>query len=322
MQDTLPHLRPSDFPAIDHGHLDTLQVNMGYLCNQSCLHCHVNAGPNRKELMTGKSVRLVLDYLQAKSPSTLDLTGGAPEMNPHFRTLVHEARAMGVRVIDRCNLTILEEPGYDDLADFLAEEGVEVAASLPCYLGKNVDAQRGSGVFARSVSALQRLNRLGYGREDSALVLNLVYNPQGAVLPPPQQQLEAAYKHELKQRFGILFNQLFTITNMPIQRFGSTLLSHGHFDHYMQLLKSSYSEENLAGVMCRHTVSVDWQGYIYDCDFNQMLGLPAHLHGNKRPHLADLMQQSIEGEKIVVMDHCYGCTAGQGSSCGGALETA
>ncbi|MFQ5344726.1 MAG: arsenosugar biosynthesis radical SAM (seleno)protein ArsS [Mariprofundus sp.] len=320
MHATLPLLKDSDFPAIRHGKLETLQVNLGYLCNQTCLHCHVNAGPRRKEIMTRETVQTVIDYLAAKHMTTLDLTGGAPEMNPHFRDLVKQARAMGVRVIDRCNLTILEEQGYEDMAAFLAGQGVEVVASLPCYLGTNVDAQRGNGVFDKSIRALQRLNQLGYGVEGSALTLTLVYNPQGAVLPPSQQELEASYKRELHLRYGIAFNHLFTITNMPIQRFGSTLISRGEFASYMQLLKESYSEDNLSAVMCRSLISIDWQGYVYDCDFNQMLDLPMLEESGDRTHLSDLMQKDITGRPIIVMDHCYGCTAGQGSSCSGALE--
>jgi len=320
MHATLPLLKESDFPAISRGRLETLQVNLGYLCNQSCLHCHVNAGPRRKEIMNKEIVQTVLDYLAVQKIKTLDLTGGAPEMNPHFRYLISHARAMGVRVIDRCNLTILEEEGYDGMAAFLAEHGVEVVASLPCYLGSNVDAQRGKGVFDISIRALQRLNQLGYGIDGSGLTLTLVYNPQGAVLPPSQQELEAAYKRELHLRYGIAFNHLFTITNMPIKRFGSTLISRGEFAGYMQLLKEAYSEENLQDVMCRNLISIDWKGFVYDCDFNQMLDLPIQDADEKRTHLSDLMQQNITGRAITVMDHCYGCTAGQGSSCGGALE--
>jgi len=320
MHATLPLLKESDFPAINRGRLETLQVNLGYLCNQSCLHCHVNAGPRRKEIMTQETMQTVLDYLASQQIKTLDLTGGAPEMNPHFRYLVSQASAMGVRVIDRCNLTILEEEGFEDMAAFIAGHGVEVVASLPCYLGSNVDAQRGKGVFDQSIRALQQLNKLGYGIEGSGLMLTLVYNPQGAVLPPSQQELEAAYKRELHLRFGIAFNQLFTITNMPIKRFGSTLISRGEFASYMQLLKEAYSEDNLPGVMCRNLISVDWQGFVYDCDFNQMLDLPMQESDGKRSHLSDLMQTDITGRPIIVMDHCYGCTAGQGSSCGGALE--
>ncbi len=320
MHATLPLLKESDFPAIRRGKLETLQVNLGYLCNQTCLHCHVNAGPRRKEIMSKETVQTVLDYLTAQQIKTLDLTGGAPEMNPHFRFLVQQASAMGVRVIDRCNLTILEEEGYENMASFLADHSVEVVASLPCYLGSNVDAQRGKGVFDQSITALQKLNKLGYGIEGSGLTLTLVYNPLGAVLPPPQQELEAAYKRELHLRYGIAFNHLFTITNMPIQRFGSTLISRGEFASYMQLLKESYREDNLHDVMCRSLISVDWQGFVYDCDFNQMLNLPMQESGGEHSHLSDLMQEDLAGRPITVMDHCYGCTAGQGSSCGGALE--
>ncbi|MDX8391484.1 MAG: arsenosugar biosynthesis radical SAM protein ArsS [Mariprofundaceae bacterium] len=320
MHATLPLLEITDFPAISRNKLDTLQVNLGYLCNQTCLHCHVNAGPQRKEIMDAQTVRTVLDFLTTQKITTLDLTGGAPEMNPHFRALVSEARAMGVRVIDRCNLTILEEDGYQGLTEFLAENGVEVVASLPCYMGENVDAQRGKGVFGMSIRALQKLNALGYGVDGSGLILTLVYNPQGANLPPSQQELEIAYKRELHLRYGIVFNKLFTITNMPIQRFGSTLISKGEFASYMQLLKDAYSDENLSTVMCKSLISVDWQGYVYDCDFNQMLHLPIQDTGGKRRHLSDLMDQDLTGREITVMDHCYGCTAGQGSSCGGALE--
>jgi len=320
MHATLPLLEMTDFPAIARGDLHTLQVNLGYLCNQTCLHCHVNAGPRRTEIMDEATVSSVLGYLKAAKIQTLDLTGGAPEMNPHFRHLVSEARKLGVRVIDRCNLTILEEQGYEGMAEFLAEQGVEVVASLPCYLSDNVDAQRGKGTFDISIKALKRLNALGYGLEGSDLNLTLVYNPQGPSLPPSQMELEAAYKRELRLRYGIEFTRLFTITNMPIQRFGSTLISKGQFASYMQLLKESYSEENLDGVMCRSLISVDWQGYVYDCDFNQMLDLPLLEQGGQRTHLRDLMGRKLEGRPITVMDHCYGCTAGQGSSCGGALE--
>ena len=300
--------------------LETLQVNLGYKCNQSCLHCHVNAGPSRTEMMNGESVDLVLAVLRARHIRTLDLTGGAPELNEHFRRLVSSARAQGVRVIDRCNLTILSEPGQEDLAAFLAAERVEVVASLPCYSVANVDRQRGDGVFDRSIAGLQELNALGYGLDGSGLVLNLVYNPQGASLPPPQVALEADYKRELGEHFGIRFNHLFALTNMPIQRFGSTLVSKGTFQTYMALLKGAYRAENLDTVMCRSMLSVDWQGDLYDCDFNQMLGLRARLNGATRPHLRDLLAHDATAGPIRVADHCYGCTAGQGSSCGGALE--
>ncbi|PWF44037.1 arsenosugar biosynthesis radical SAM (seleno)protein ArsS [Massilia glaciei] len=319
MHATYPLLRKTSFPPLKRRALDTLQVNLGYKCNQTCLHCHVNAGPTRKEVMDPKTIDTVIEVLAAGALGTLDLTGGAPEMNPRFRSLVRRARALGVRVIDRCNLTILSEPGYEDLAEFLAAEGVEITASLPCYSQENVDKQRGDGVFERSIAALQALNKLGYGKPGTGLVLNLVYNPQGAVLPPGQQQLEADYKKELAAHFGIEFNQLFVIVNMPIQRFGSTLVSKGQFHDYMALLKANYLEKNLDGVMCRTLVSVDWQGYLYDCDFNQMLGMPAPIGGALRPHLDDLLRHDVDCGSIAIADHCYGCTAGQGSSCGGAL---
>jgi radical SAM/Cys-rich protein len=319
MRDTLAFLKQTDFPAIRRRKLDTLQVNLGYRCNQSCLHCHVNAGPNRTEMMQADTVALVLDVLRQRRVQTLDLTGGAPELNEHFRDLVRGARALGVRVIDRCNLTILSEPGQDDLAAFLAEQGVEVTASLPCYSPANVDRQRGDGVFERSIRGLQQLNALGYGQDGSPLVLNLVYNPQGPSLPPPQAALEQDYKRELLTHFGIRFNHLFALTNMPVQRFGSTLLSKGTFEGYMALLRQAYKPDNLDTVMCRSMVSVDWQGDLYDCDFNQMLALRANLGESGLPHLRDLLHTDTEGAAIAVADHCYGCTAGQGSSCGGAL---
>jgi radical SAM/Cys-rich protein len=324
MHPTLPLLAATDFPAIRRQRLDTLQVNLGYKCNQSCLHCHVNAGPNRTEMMDAETAGLVLQVLQHRGVGTLDLTGGAPELSPHFRDLVRSARALGVKVIDRCNLTILSEPGHEDLARFLAEQRVEVVASLPCYSVANVDRQRGEGVFERSIAGLRALNALGYGKAGAGLVLNLVYNPQGASLPPPQGPLEADYKRELAAHFGIVFDHLFALTNMPIQRFGSTLVSKGTFHSYMRLLKGAYQAHNLDTVMCRSQISVDWQGDLYDCDFNQMLGLAARIGGATRAHLRDLLTLRAEDSPIRVADHCYGCTAGQGSSCGGALadETA
>jgi radical SAM/Cys-rich protein len=320
MHPTLPLLARTDFPALTRQRLETLQVNLGYRCNQSCLHCHVDAGPTRTEAMDGATADLVLEVLRARRIGTLDLTGGAPELNPHFRRLVTGARALGTTVIDRCNLTILSEPGHEDLADFLAAHGVEVVASLPCYSVANVDRQRGDGVFERSIAALRALNARGYADEDSGLVLNLVYNPQGARLPPPQAALEADYRRELMQHFGVRFNRLFALTNMPIQRFGSTLVSKGTFTTYMALLKDAYQVQNLETVMCRSLLSVDWQGRLYDCDFNQMLGLPAPMRGSEGAHLRDLLTVDAAGTPIRVADHCYGCTAGQGSSCGGALE--
>ena len=319
MRDTFPLLVQTDFPALSRNRLEVLQANLGYRCNQACLHCHVAASPRRTEEMSWDTMALLLEVARRHRVRALDLTGGAPEMNPSFRRLVTQARAMGLHVIDRCNLTILGEPGYAWLADFLAAQRIEVVASLPCYLEDNVDAQRGDGVFQRSIEGLRRLNALGYGEADSGLVLNLVYNPLGPSLPPEQLALEQTYKRELAARYGIVFNTLFALANMPIQRFGSQLVSRGQFDDYMALLKGAHRPENLAGVMCRTLVSVSWQGQVHDCDFNQMLGLPL----GARPqatHLSDLLVDGLEGGKIRVAGHCYGCTAGQGSSCGGALD--
>ena len=319
MQDTRPLLLETDFPPLLRADLRTLQVNLGYVCNLSCVHCHVNAGPSRTESMALETIEQVLALLARESIGLLDLTGGAPELNPHFRYLVREARALGVRVVDRCNLTILLEPGQEDLAEFLAAQQVEVTASLPCYLEDNVEEQRGKGVYDASISAILRLNALGYGRTPG-LVLNLVYNPVGAVLPPPQAALEEDYRRELGQRFGICFNQLFTITNMPISRFGAVLLSQGQYLPYMQLLRDNFSAANLDTVMCRNLLSIDWQGYVYDCDFNQMLDLPL-LAREGRTHITRLAPAArLAGSAIRTGEHCYGCAAGQGSSCGGALE--
>lgn len=326
MRDSAPLLLDTDFPPIERAQLQTLQVNLGYLCNLSCTHCHVNAGPKRTELMSREVIDLLLAFIDLREIRCLDLTGGAPEMNPEFRYLVTQARQRGVEVIDRCNLTILLEPGYEDLASFLAQNKVQISASLPCYEEQNVNEQRGKGVYQASIEALQQLNALGYG-SDPGLTLDLVYNPNGAFLPPPQQALQADYKTQLYDQHGIEFNELLTITNMPISRFGSMLISKGEFDTYMDLLKGSYSETNLAGVMCKTLISVDWQGFVYDCDFNQMLNWPllppqsdtVLATDKSRQHLRDLMSQNIEGREIVIGEHCYGCTAGQGSSCGGAL---
>lgn len=327
MHATLPLLESTEFPPLTRQRLTTLQVNLGYKCNQSCVHCHVNAGPTRTEMMDPENLRLVSQVLAARALETLDLTGGAPELHPDFRRLVVEARVLGVRVIDRCNLTILFEPGQEDLAQFLADQEVEVVASLPCYSLDNVDKQRGKGVFDKSIAALQRLNSLGYGRPGSGLTLNLVYNPQGASLPPNQVKLQADYKRELLTHFGIHFNDLFALANMPIQRFGSMLISKGQFNDYLRLLKENFAAANLANVMCHSTVSVDWQGFLYDCDFNQQLGLALPAAGPSlrvpagRPHLRNLVSEDPAGRPIRVAEHCYGCTAGQGSSCGGALKS-
>ena len=320
MHATLPLLQDSDFPPVYRGRVDTLQVNLGYRCNQACLHCHVNAGPTRKEEMQADTINDVIEFLRHSGIKALDLTGGAPELNAHFRALVSAARQLGVRVIDRCNLTILLEPGQEDLAGFLADNRVEIVASLPCYIEDNVDGQRGDGVYGTSIRALQLLNQIGYGQPGSGLEINLMYNPAGAALPPEQKQLEDDYHRELKTRAGVVFNRLYVLANMPIQRFGSTLVSKGGFEQYLELLKSAYQADNLDNVMCRSLVSVDWKGYLYDCDFNQMLDLPLEVDGRGRLHLRDLQAESLECNPVVVCDHCYGCTAGQGSSCGGALE--
>ena len=322
MHATLSLLEKTTFPKISRRRVETLQVNLGYKCNQSCLHCHVNAGPARTEMMDRATVDLVLGYLAAQDVNKLDITGGAPELSPHFRYLVEQARSIGVQVMDRCNLTILSEPGQEGLAEFLALNQVEVVASLPCYTEELVDRQRGKGVYEKSIAGIRMLNALGYGKPGAGLTLDLVYNPQGPSLPPPQEALQADYKRILGETFGIEFNQLFTLANMPIQRFGSMLISKGQFNEYMHLLRDNFVDANLPNVMCRSLVSVDWQGYLYDCDFNQMLALslPDSGAGNARPHLRDLLKADLKGRSIRVADHCFGCTAGQGSSCGGALN--
>lgn len=324
MQSTRGKLLTTGFPTIFRTDVQTLQVNLGYTCNLSCSHCHVNAGPSRTEQMDRDSVEKVLQVLQVKGIQSLDLTGGAPEMNPHFTYLVHAARELGVEVIDRCNLTILREPDYDWLAPFLASEAVVVVASLPCYSEANVASQRGKGVFEASIAALHDLNALGYGMGD--LPLHLVYNPTGPFLPPAQESLEHDYKRELLLQYGIHFDRLFTLANMPISRFGAVLLASGEFDHYMDLLKQNFKSDNLETLMCKRMISVDWQGLLYDCDFNQMLSLP--IEGRclgstqlRQPlKLDDLLTGEFMGRTIRVGEHCYGCAAGQGSSCGGALK--
>jgi radical SAM/Cys-rich protein len=321
MHATLPLLLETDFPAIRRGPLETLQVNLGYQCNQSCLHCHVNAGPRRTEVMSAEIVQAVIRFLENSPVRTLDLTGGAPELNPSFRHLVRTARELDIAVIDRCNLTILLEPGQAGTDRFLADNQVKIVASLPCYIKDNVDTQRGNGTFTGSIEALRRLNHRGYGMPGTGLELDLVYNPQGPVLPPPQQALEQDYRHHLETHYGIHFNRLRTLTNMPIKRFGSTLVSQGRFEEYMDLLRSSHRESNLANVMCRTLLSVDWEGYLYDCDFNQMLDMPLQLGGHGRPHITSITADDLADKAIRVADHCYGCTAGQGSSCSGALGT-
>jgi radical SAM/Cys-rich protein len=318
MHDTLPFLDQRQFPTIKRDSLQTLQINIGLKCNQQCFHCHVNSSPKRTEMMSTDTIDAIKSFLITKNITTLDITGGAPELHPEFRSLVKYAHKKGIHVIDRCNLTILEESGMEDLAPFLAEHEVEVIASLPCYELENVDKQRGAGVFEKSIKGLKKLNSVGYGCTNPKLTLNLVFNPQGPVLPPAQDELENAYKKELLDRYDIEFNQLFTLCNMPINRFGSTLISNNKLDHYMAILMQSHRDENLESVMCRNLISVDWQGYVYDCDFNQMLNL--NLSDNdEQVHISELIDNDVEGDVIAVRDHCYGCTAGQGSSCGGAL---
>ena len=319
MHSMLPHLQETNFPSLARRSVSTLQVNLGYKCNQSCLHCHVNAGPRRKEEMDEETIDLVVEALRINNIETLDLTGGAPELNPCFRSLISRARALGKHVIDRCNLTILLEPGQADTAGFLADNQVEVVASLPCYLQENVDAQRGKNVLQGSIAGLKKLNALGYGKPGSGLELNLVYNPVGPSLPPSQEQLQSDYTRELQTRYGVVFNQLYTIANMPIARFGSTLVSTGGLNDYMDLLRNAHQEQNLDHVMCLDLVSVDYLGYLYDCDFNQMLGLNIRKQ-KKRLHLRDFCSTGPSRQPIEVADHCYGCTAGRGSSCGGVLE--
>lgn len=325
MYNVKPLLLNGQFPKIRRDKLMTLQMNLGYLCNLSCTHCHVNAGPKRTELMNREVMQAALKFAAKHQLQVMDVTGGSPEMNPAFRWLIESAKALGLHVIDRCNPTILVEPGYEWTADFLAELQVEIVASLPCYLEKNVDAQRGKGAFTASIAGLKKLNALGYGTPGSGLELNLVFNPQGASLPPPQEQLEADYRRYLGEQFGIQFNRLFALANMPIQRFGAVLLANGKhgahmtvvFDNYLNDLKQGYLPENLKKVMCKSLISVDWQGMVYDCDFNQMLEMP--LGGGEPVHIADLLDVNLESAAISVADHCFGCTAGQGSSCTGAL---
>ena len=320
MNDTWPLLKNTDFPPVMRNEIEILQVNLGYLCNQSCLHCHVAAGPNRKELMTGENIDYLLKILDQPSIHTLDLTGGAPEMNPLFKELVLEARKLDVVIIDRCNLTILLEPGLEDMAQFLADNEVHIVGSLPCYIEENVDGQRGKGVYQKSIEALKTLNGLGYSQTGSKLTITLVYNPTGPYLPPSQESLFGDYQRYLHDEFDISFDQLFTITNMPIARFGSTLISKGEFENYMTLLKDSFSASNLSGLMCKNQLSVDWQGYVYDCDFNQMLNMNIDNPRTRTPlHISDVVENDLLNIPVRIADHCYGCTAGQGSNCGGAL---
>ena len=311
-------IRQHDFNSLTRYETTTVQINVGKLCNQACHHCHVEAGPKRTEIMPVEVAERVLQLLAA-SPNiqAVDITGGAPELNGNFRWLVSESRQMGRHVVDRCNLTVLFEPGQEDLAEFLASHSVEVVASLPCYTAENVDKQRGRGVFDKSVRALQILNDLDYGRADSGLKLNLVYNPLGAFLPPPQEKLEADYKHQLREQFGIEFNRLFTITNMPIKRFAEQLTREANWHSYMSLLVNHFNPATVETLMCRSLVSVGWNGQLYDCDFNQMLELG--MAGLRS--IWDIPSfGSLAGREIATGSHCFGCTAGAGSSCGGSLQ--
>jgi len=310
-------LQQHGLPPLVSTSLDVLQVNVGRLCNQTCRHCHVDAGPNRREIMPQDVMQACLDVLQRHPFSTLDVTGGAPEMNPHFRWFVSQARPLVARIIDRCNLTILLAPGFDDLPEFLAEHRVEIIASLPCYLESNVDAQRGDGVFAKSLESLRRLNGLGYGQPGSGLVLNLVYNPLGPALPPNQAELAEAYHRELAARYGVVFNELFALANLPISRFLDDLLQSGRYEQYQQQLIEAFNPAATAGVMCRDTLSIDWQGRLFDCDFNQMLDL--ELEPTAPRTIFDFDPSALANRFIVTGRHCYGCTAGAGSSCQGAI---
>ncbi len=297
--------------------IQVLQVNVGKLCNQTCRHCHVDAGPDRREVMPRDIAELSLHALSRTDIPTLDITGGAPELNPNFRWMVEQARALGRHVMDRCNLTVLLLPSQADLADFLAAHRVEVIASLPSYRASQTDAQRGDGIFEKSIEALRRLNGLGYGRAGSGLTLNLVYNPVGAFLPPKQEAIEAQFKRELERLHGVTFNRLYTITNMPISRFLEFLIESGNYQAYMERLANAFNPTAAAGVMCRHTLSVGWDGTLYDCDFNQMLELPVN-HGVPT-HIRDFDPARLHHRQIVTRNHCYGCTAGSGSSCRGAV---
>ncbi len=305
-----------------HTKTEVLQINVGKLCNLTCVHCHVNAGPRRKEIMTRATIDQLIDWLAKTDIPTVDLTGGAPEMIPDFKYLVRRLKALTPprHIIDRCNLTILLEPGFEDYATFLAENEIEIIASMPCYSPENVNAQRGDGVFDASIKALRLLNSLGYGTQPN-LPLHLVYNPNGAFLPGPQEELEADYKRELKEHFGIVFNKLYTITNLPIARFASYLKNNNLLGDYMALLNDAFNPATVNGLMCRNTINVSWQGEVFDCDFNQMLRMPWSGNGgnNGAMHLWDVDPAQVENREILTGDHCFGCTAGAGSSCGGAL---
>lgn len=314
-------LAEHDLP-LRHTKTEVLQINVGKLCNLTCIHCHVNAGPKRKEIMTRATIDRLIDWLAKTDIPTVDLTGGAPEMIPDFKYLVERLKLLMPprHIIDRCNLTILLEPGYEDYAGFLAKHEVEIIASMPCYSPENVNAQRGNGVFDSSITALQRLNSLGYGI-DARLPLHLVYNPNGAFLPGPQEELEADYKRELKEHFGIVFNKLYTITNLPVSRFASYLKNNNLLGDYMALLNDAFNPSTVHGLMCRNTINVSWQGEVFDCDFNQMLKMHWSREGGtgQGMHLWEVDPSQVESREILTGDHCFGCTAGAGSSCGGAL---
>jgi radical SAM/Cys-rich protein len=303
-----------------HTRPEILQVNVGRLCNLTCMHCHVNAGPKRKEIMTRETIDRIIDWLAKTEIAMVDLTGGAPEMIPDFRYFVQRTKALEPprHVIDRCNLTILVEPGYEDLPEFLAAHQVEIIASMPCYSAANVDAQRGEGVFDGSIAALQLLNSLGYG-VDVHLPLHLVYNPVGAFLPRPQADLEADFKRELAANFGIVFNNLYTITNLPIGRFAAYLRHNNNLEEYMELLITAFNPATIDGLMCRNTISVGWRGEVYDCDFNQQLGMQWENSDESGLFLWDVDPDKIDNREIMTGEHCFGCTAGAGSSCGGAI---
>lgn len=297
--------------------ISVFQINVGKLCNQTCHHCHVDAGPDRREIMTRETAELCLAALAQTDIPTVDITGGAPELNPNFRWLVEEAARLGRHVMDRCNLTVLLLPAQADLGEFLARHRVEVIASLPYYRPAQTDAQRGEGVFDKSIAALRKLNDLGYAREGTGLTLNLVYNPVGAYLPPKQAGIEAQFKRELERHYSVAFNHLYTITNMPISRFLEFLVASGNYEGYMERLVNAFNPGAVAGVMCRYTLSVGWDGTLYDCDFNQMLDLPI---GYGQPHhVRDFDLRQLQSRRIVTCNHCYGCTAGAGSSCGGSI---
>jgi len=307
--------------SLRRGRPKILQVNVGKICNLTCVHCHVNAGPKRKEIMARDTIDRIIDWLATTDILVVDLTGGAPEMIPDFRYFIERVKELQPLryLIDRCNLTILVERGYEDLAVFLATNKVEIIASMPCYSAENVNAQRGEGVFEGSIAALQLLNSLGYGIH-AELPLHLVYNPVGAFLPPSQAELEADYKRELKKHFGVVFNNLYTLTNLPIGRFASYLRHNDRLAEYMDLLIQAFNPSTIDGLMCRNTISVGWRGEVYDCDFNQQLGMQCRGNGERKPlFLWDIVPDSLEGREIMTGNHCFGCTAGAGSSCGGAI---